>query len=111
MAKRKRKNFTPKFKAEVVLEALRGETSQAEVCRRHNLSEEQVSEWKRQLLENAASLFESRDKSSKETTERIAHLEQLVGRMAVAMDIQKKALTLLSEKTDPNAQDGNGSPE
>ena len=31
--------YTPEFKAEVVLEALRGESSQAELCRRHNLSE------------------------------------------------------------------------
>ena len=35
MAKRKRRNFTPEFKAEVVLEALSGESSQAELCRRH----------------------------------------------------------------------------
>ena len=42
MAKRKRRNFTPEFKAEVVLEALSGESSQAEVCRRHNLSDEQL---------------------------------------------------------------------
>ena len=111
MAKRKRRNFTPEFKAKVVLEALRGETSQAEVCRRHNLSEDQVSQWKQQLLENAPSLFGSRDKPSKETTERIAELEQLVGRLKVAMDIQEKALTLLSEKRDPDVQDGNDSPE
>ncbi len=39
----KRRNFTPEFKAEVVLEALRGESSQAELCRRYNLSENQVS--------------------------------------------------------------------
>ena len=39
MAKRKRRNFTAEFKAEVVLEALRGESSRAELCRRHNLSE------------------------------------------------------------------------
>ena len=31
MAKRKRRRFTPEFKAEVVLEALRGESSQAEL--------------------------------------------------------------------------------
>ena len=31
MAKRKRRTFTPEFKAEVVLEALRGESSQAEL--------------------------------------------------------------------------------
>ena len=35
MAKRKRRRFTPEFKAEVVLEALRGESSH---CRRHRLS-------------------------------------------------------------------------
>ena len=30
----KRRNFTPEFKAELVLEVLSGATSQAEVCRR-----------------------------------------------------------------------------
>ena len=56
MAKRKRRTFTPEFKTEVVLEALHGESSQAELCRRHNLSEDQVSKWKQQFLENAVSL-------------------------------------------------------
>ena len=32
MARRKRRNFTPKFKAKVAIEALSGETSQAELC-------------------------------------------------------------------------------
>ena len=96
MAKRKRRNFTPEFKAEVVLEALRGETSQAELCRRHNLSEDQLSKWKQQVVENVASLFVSTDKHSSEAAERIAHLEQLVGRLTVALDIQKKASTWLS---------------
>ena len=54
MAKRKRRSFTPEFKAEADItsvlesalggrsnlsEALSGESSQAELCRRHNLSE------------------------------------------------------------------------
>ena len=96
MAKRKRRTFTPEFKTEVVLEALSGESSQAEVCRCHNLSEDQLSKWKQQFVENAASLFESSDKASEDAAERIAHLEQLVGRLTVALDIQKKALTWLS---------------
>ena len=57
MAKRRR--FPAEFKAKVVLEALSGESSQAELCRRYNLSENQLSKWKHQLVENAASLFES----------------------------------------------------
>ena len=94
MAKRRR--FTAEFKAKVVLEALSGESSQAEVCRCHHLSEEQLSKWKHQFVENAASLFELRDKSSEDTAERIADLEQLVGRLTVALDIQKKASTWLN---------------
>ena len=54
----KRRKFTPEFKAEVVLEVLSGATCQAEVCRRHNLNENQLSQWKRQLLENASTLFD-----------------------------------------------------
>ena len=89
--KRKRRNFTPEFKAEVVLEALSGESSQAEVCRKpHNLSDEQLSKWKRQLLENAATLFEPADKQSDASVERIAELEQLVGRLTLTLDIEKK---------------------
>ncbi|MDE0084334.1 MAG: transposase [Candidatus Poribacteria bacterium] len=89
MAKRRR--FTAKFKAEVVLEALSGESSQAELCRRHNLSENQVSTWKRQLLENVETFFESEtDKQSSESAERIAQLEQIVGRLTLALEIQKK---------------------
>ena len=64
---------------------------------RHNLSEDQVSKWKQQFLENAASVFAAISDNlaisqSSEAVERIAHLEQLVGRLTVALDIEKKAL-------------------
>ena len=77
MAKRRR--FTPQFKAEVVIEALTGQSSQAELCRRHHLSQDQLSKWKHQLIDNASALFESTDKHSDDSTQRIAQLEQLVG--------------------------------
>ena len=93
MAKRRR--FTSEFKGEVVLEALRSDTSQAELCRRHNLSADQVSKWKQQVVENIAMLFDATDKRSSESEERMAQLEQLVGRLTLAMEIQKKASTLL----------------
>ena len=61
----------------------------------HNLSEQQLSKWKQQVVENVASLFGSMDKQSSEATERIAQLEQLVGRLTLALEIEKKASTLL----------------
>ena len=107
MAKRKRRIFTPEFKAKVVLEALKGESAQAEVCRRYNLSEDEVSKWKQQFLENAVTLFESGDKAA----ERIAHLEQRVEELGVALDIHKKVKVWLNENADLDAHSGNGSPE
>ena len=98
----KRKNFTPEFKAEVVLEALSGQSSEAELCRRHNLSADELSKWKHQLLENAATLFESTAPQSDASTERIAELEQRVGRLKLALEIHKKAAILLSEANKGN---------
>ena len=55
MAKKRR--FTPQFKSTIVIEALTDQSSQAEICRRHDLNEDQLSKWKQQFLENAASLL------------------------------------------------------
>ena len=75
---------------------LRGETSQAELCRRHNLSADQVSKWKQQVVENIATLFDATDKPSSESAERMAQLEQLVGRLTLeTLEIEKKASTVL----------------
>ncbi len=91
----KRRSFTSEFKAEVVIEALSGQSSQAELCRKHNLSDVQLSKWKRQLLENAATLFEPIDKQTHASQQRIAQLKQLLGRLTLSLDIQKKVSTLL----------------
>ena len=92
----KRRKFTAQFKAEVVLEALRGESSQAELCRRYNLSETQISTWKQQGIEILMSGFATQNKQSNESAKRIAELERLVGRLTLDAEIQKKAMTLLS---------------
>ena len=64
---------SPSFRSEIVLEALGGESSQAEVCRRHNLSEDQVSTWKQQFFENPATLFEPANKQSDASADRGKH--------------------------------------
>ena len=92
----KRRKFTAEFKAEVVLEALSGESSQAELCRRYNLSDTQISTWKQQGIANLIAGFATPNKQSSESSKRIAELERLVGRLTLDAEIQKKATTLLS---------------
>ena len=65
----------------------------------HNLNDDLLSKWKQQFLENAAAVFAGKDQRGRETAERITHLEQLVRRLTVALNIQKKSWRNTQTKT------------
>ncbi len=52
--KKRRRNHSPAFKARVALEAIRGEKTVAEIAAHHEVHPNQVTTWKSQLLQNAA---------------------------------------------------------
>ena len=54
---RKRRKFGAAFKAQVALAAARGDKTTAELASKFGVHANQVSSWKRQLLEGAAELF------------------------------------------------------
>ena len=54
---RKRRRFTPEFKARVALEALQERDSVQAIAARHELHPNQVSAWKRQLLDAVSEAF------------------------------------------------------
>ena len=94
MAKRRR--FTPEFKAEVVLEALRGESSQAELCRRHNLSPRPAFEVEAAGPLNTFHLCLPLRISSRVRRPSVSlNSSGPLGRLTLSMEIEKKALTLL----------------
>src|SRR5881394_3514519 len=92
---RTRRSFPAEFKAQVVLQLLSGETSQAEVCRKHKINANLISNWKATVLERLHTLFETDGRHDVDLV-RIAELEQLVGRQAYELEILKKASRLLS---------------
>ena len=88
-----RNRYSPEFKAKVALESLRGDTSRAELCRRYNIASDQFSRWRKKLIEQAPKLFSDGRKDPH--LERIAQLEQLVGRLTLELEILKKASSTL----------------
>jgi transposase-like protein len=105
MGRKKRRTFTGQMKFEIVIEALRGEKSAAQICRDRDISENLLSRWKQELLTNGAEVFEkaSQGKGS-EQDERIAELERLVGRQALELEILKKAGVLLGLTSNGNGR-------
>ena len=95
---RGRRTFTSEFKARVVLEFLSGTGSQAELCRRHQINPQLLTNWKNTFLERAPNLFGG-DETVSQDQSRIGDLEQLVGRQALELEILKKASRLLNGRS------------
>ena len=92
---RKRRKFTPEFKAQVTLEVLMGVKNSAEACREYSLKPEILSRWKAELMENAHLVFRSDEQRSQEQA-RIAELERLAGRLTLELEVAKKVSSSLS---------------
>ena len=99
----KRRTFSPEFKVQVVLEALSGAKTNAQICREYQLASTVVSAWKEQFLEAAPTVFVS-PKSRSGEQERIAELERLAGRLALELEIAKKASSILSSHLSRNGR-------
>jgi transposase-like protein len=98
-----RRSFTPAFKAQVALEALRGEKSQAALCREHNLSPDLLCRWKQTLQDQAQALFATAAHADAQE-ERLAQLEQLVGQLTLELSAAKKLSGILPFRSRTNGR-------
>lgn len=91
----KRRTYTPEFKAQVVLEELTGVKDKAEICREYRLRPQVFSRWREEFLERAPEIFATEPGHGDEQ-ERIAELEQMVGRLTMELEVAKKASSILT---------------
>ena len=96
-ATKKRKVYTPEFKAKVALEAVKGRLTINQIAKEFEVHPVQVSTWKRQFLESLPQVFENPRKSKDgETEELINQLYQQIGKLKVELDWVKKKSALFS---------------
>ena len=89
--RRKRRKLPGEFKAKVALAALRGDQTLNEVAAKYELHPNQVSTWKKELLEAAKDFFcDRREHRQKEEEELAARLYQQIGQLKVELDWLKK---------------------
>jgi transposase-like protein len=85
----KRRSISASFKAKVALAAARGDQTTAELAAKFGVHGNQVSAWKKQLLEGAAELFADRRHRETEGAAEEALYEQ-IGRLKMEVEWLKK---------------------
>ena len=104
-----RRNHAPQFKAKVALEALAGEKTIGhtaynvhEIAAKHQVHPNQVTQWRRQLIDQAASVFGKGQATADPTGDREALLAK-IGQLTVEKDFLSRVLGKLRKAKCPTA--------
>ena len=88
----KRTRYSAAFKAQVALEALRGELTIAQLVTKHGVHQTLINAWKRQAVEGMATVFSGQAEAAGAT--RGAEVEKLhakIGQLVVERDFLRRA--------------------
>ena len=92
---RKRRNFSPEFKAKVAKEALKEELTMAELAKKFDVHPNMISNWKKDVLDNLQGIFSSKSKTTVTSREEdVKDLHAKIGQLTIENDFLKKGLGL-----------------
>lgn len=92
-AKAKRQRRDKEFKFKVAIEAIKGEKQIAELAAEYNVHPNQITTWKKELLDKGPALFASVGESDEKRIERERdELFKTIGHQQVRIDWLKKTL-------------------
>lgn len=90
----KRNRYSAEFKAKVVIEVLKEQETVNQIAARYQLSPQQISKWKRDFIDQAATVFEKKktkeNQLRKELDEKEQRYQKIVGQLSYELDWLKK---------------------
>ena len=99
--KKKRRNHSPEFKAQVGLEALKGIKTISEIAREYDVHPVQVSQWKKEIQGRLPELFGKKpDVTTEDLEKQEKRFHQKIGELTVEVDWLKKKCRQLNLPLD-----------
>ena len=93
----KRKFYSSELKAKIALEAIMGYSSINEISQKYKVHPNQISLWKKQLLENIPGIFDNpRGPKTEVNSELTDQLYRQIGKLQVEVEWLKKKYELFS---------------
>lgn len=93
---RRRKRYDNRFKAEVAIEAIKNQRTVAQIASEYGVHPNQVSQWKKQVLDQLPDLFTNRrSKSTTDSDQLVDELYRQIGQLKVELDWLQKKTQLL----------------
>ena len=90
---RERRRFSAAIKARLALEAIKASRTIADLAGEHQVHPNQITQWKKQLLDSAETIFsDARTTEKKDQEELLSRLYQQIGQMKVELDFLQKKL-------------------
>jgi transposase len=94
MARRPRRNHTAAFKTKMALAAICGEYTLGELAQQNDVHANQIKQWRDQLMEGAAGVFDRSGKAAKEDPPvDVKTLHAKIGELTLGNDFLASALT------------------
>ena len=100
----KKRVYTSEFKTRIVLEVLKEERTLSEIAAENKINPNQISNWKREFLQNAHKVFEGAkaeqeaNQKKRETAEKEAKMLKTIGQLTMERDFLKEATEYLKDR-------------
>ncbi len=89
--KKERRKFTSAFVAKVAIEAIKEDMTIQELALKHQVHPNQITTWKKEFLENASLVFDSKRQEVKDDS-KDQILYSKIGELQIEIDFLKKVL-------------------
>lgn len=93
MTRNQRKRYDGTFKARIVLEALKGQKTIAEIASHYGVHPNQITMWKKQVMDELPAFFSNRQaRRERDAEEEREELYRQIGQLKVELDWLQKNL-------------------